>query len=244
MSIALVTGGNRGLGLATARRLAQQGHEVIIGCRDDRAGVRAAEQLAGEGGNVAALALDVTDPETVATAANQVESRHGKLDILVNNAGILPEATNSDPAEAVDLAMFRTTYETNVFGTVAVLEAFLPLLRNSEAGRVVNVSTTMGSLADQTDPTSPYYTTVVPAYQSSKAALNNITVALAKQLADTPIKVVSVCPGFVQTDLTSINREQAPLTAEQAAAVVCHAATLPHNAASGAFIDSDGQVPW
>lgn len=244
MSIALITGGNRGLGLATAHLLAQQGHEVIIRCRDERAGAQAAERLGSASGDVTALTMDVTDPETIAAAAKWVESRHGKLDILVNNAGILPEATQTEPAEAVDSTMFRTTYETNVFGPVAVLEAFLPLLRNSEGGRVVNVSTTMGSLADQTDPASPYYTTVVPAYQSSKAALNNITIALAKQLVDTPIKVVSVCPGFVRTDLTPINREQAPLTADEAAEIVCHAATLPEDAESGTFIDSNGQVPW
>lgn len=102
----------------------------------------------------------------------------------------------------------------------------------------------MASLADQNDPDSAYYGMVVPAYQSSKAALNNITIALAKALADTPIKITSVCPGFVQTDLTPINREQAPLTATQAAAVVVRAATLPGEAPSGTFIDSNGTVPW
>jgi NAD(P)-dependent dehydrogenase (short-subunit alcohol dehydrogenase family) len=177
-------------------------------------------------------------------AADHVAQRFGHLDVLVNNAGVLPEATNSEPAEVVDVAMFRTTFDTNLFGAVAVLEAFLPLLRRSPAGRIVNVTTTMGSLTDQTDPESPYYGTVVPAYQASKAALNNVTIALAKALADTPIKVTSVCPGFVQTDLTPANRTQAPLTAAEAAEVLHRAATLPDQAASGTFIDAAGVVPW
>lgn len=156
---------------------------------------------------------------------------------------MLPEAT-SQAAEVVDLGLFQQTYATNVFGPVAVLEAFLPQLRRSPQGRIVNVSSTMGSLTDQTDPRSPYYDMIVPAYQSSKAALNSITIMLAKALADTSIKVSSVCPGFVQTDLTPINREQAPLTVTQAAKVVVSAATLPDDARSGTFIDSDGIVPW
>ena len=108
----------------------------------------------------------------------------------------------------------------------------------------MNVTTTMGSLTDQTDPESPYYPVVVPAYQASKAALNNVTIALAKALADTPIKVTSVCPGYVQTDLTPVNREQAPLTASEAAEVLHRAATLPAGAASGTFVDAHGIVPW
>ena len=139
---------------------------------------------------------------------------------------MLPEAT-SQAAEVVDLGLFQQTYATNVFGPVAVLEAFLPQLRRSPQGRIVNVSSTMGSLTDQTDPRSPYYDMIVPAYQSSKAALNSITIMLAKALADTSIKVSSVCPGFVQTDLTPINREQAPLTVTQAAKVVVSAAPCP-----------------
>lgn len=133
---------------------------------------------------------------------------------------------------------------TNVFGPVAVVEAFLPLLRKSPAGRIVNVSSTLGSLADQSNPASPYYSMVVPAYQSSKAALNGLTVALAKALADTSIKVTSVCPGWVQTDLAPGNREQAPVTPEAAAEIVYAAATIPDSAASGTFIDANGTVAW
>jgi NAD(P)-dependent dehydrogenase (short-subunit alcohol dehydrogenase family) len=243
MKIACVTGGNRGIGLASARRLARDCGEVIITSRDAAAGEEAAERLRREGHSVSSLPMDVTDETSVKAAAAVVEERFGHVDVLVNNAGILPEATNPEPAEVVDLEMFRRTFATNLFGAVAVLEAFLPLLRRSSAGRVVNLSTTMGSLSDQTDPDSPYFSLVVPAYQSSKAALNSVTIGLAKQLRDTPIKVTSVCPGFVRTDLAPAARE-APLAPEDAAEVVYRAATLPDGAPSGTFVDARGAVPW
>ena len=244
MKVALVTGASRGIGRATARRLARDSHHVILTARDAGTVEDAADRLNREGFEASALQLDVTDTANVRAAAAQVGQRFGHLDVLVNNAGVLPEATNLEPPEIVDVAMFRRTFDTNLFGAVAVLEAFLPLLRKSPAGRIVNVTTTMGSLADQTDPKSRYYGMVVPAYQASKAALNNVTIALAKGLADTPVKVTSVCPGFVQTDLTPANREQAPLTPTEAAEVLHRAATLTDDAASGTFIDAAGLVPW
>jgi NAD(P)-dependent dehydrogenase (short-subunit alcohol dehydrogenase family) len=244
VQIALVTGGNRGLGFAAARRLAKTVDHVIITSRGKDAAVEAVARLSDEGVRASYLIMDVTDALSVATAAQAVEHDHGQLDILINNAGILPEATNADAAEVVDLAMFRTTFATNLFGAVAVLESFLPLLRRSTAGRIVNVSSLMGSLSDQVNPESPYYGTVVPAYQSSKAALNSVTIALAKQLLDTPIKVTSICPGFVQTDLAPAAREHAPLTADEASEVIYQAATLPDDAESGTFIDVNGRLPW
>lgn len=196
--IALITGANRGLGFETARRLAQAGVTTIIGARDPERGQRAAGELRADGLDVESVALDVDSAASVQVAAKHVEERHGRLDILINNAGILPAATASTNAGPLDVDMFRKTFETNVFGVVAVISEFLPLLRASESGRIVNVSTTMGSLADQSDPSSPYYGVVVPAYQSSKTALNAITVALAKLLTDTTIRVNAVCPGFVR----------------------------------------------
>ncbi|GAA1717211.1 SDR family oxidoreductase [Isoptericola hypogeus] len=243
MKIALVTGANRGIGLATARRLARDGAHVVVASRDAAAGREAAAALVDEGLSASSVAMDVTDPRQVRAAATLVAEQHGHLDVLVNNAGVLPEAS-ADPAEAVDVELFRTTFDTNVLGPVGVTEAFLPLLRRSPAGRIVNVTTRMGSLADQLDPASPYYAMVLPAYQSSKAALNSVTVALSKALADTPIKVTSVCPGFVQTDLTPANRDQAPLTPQDAAEVIHRAATLPDSAPSGTFVDAAGTVPW
>lgn len=241
VKIALVTGANKGIGLATARRLGRECRHVVLTARNAEAGAAAADRLSREGLSVSSVAMDVTDPASVRAAAAGISERFGHLDILVNNAGILPEATNDHPTEVLDLTMFQQTYATNVLGPVAVVEAFLPLLRRSPTGRIVNVSSTVGSLAHQTDPTSPWHGMVVPAYQSSKAALNAITIVLAKALADTPITVTSVCPGWVQTDLAPGNREQAPTTPEQAAEVVVRAAT---GSSTGTFVDAGGAVRW
>ena len=194
MKIALVTGANKGIGLAAARRLARECGHVFVAARNPDAGAEAADRLSREGFSVSSLTMDVTEPASVRAAAAEVAERFGHLDVLVNNAGILPEATNADPKEVLDLAMFEQTYATNVLGPVAVVEAFLPLLRKSPAGRIVNVSSTVGSLVHQTDPSSPWHSMVVPAYQSSKAALNAITIVLSKALADTSIKVTCSVP--------------------------------------------------
>jgi NAD(P)-dependent dehydrogenase (short-subunit alcohol dehydrogenase family) len=242
--IALITGANRGLGFATARQLGQSGVKVIVGARTLAKGEEAAGLLRSEGLDAEALQLDVDTPDSVQSAAEQVEQQHGRLDILINNAGILPEATVSD-AEPLDLRVFRATFETNVFGAVTVTKAFLPLLRISTSGRIVNVSSTMGSLTDQGDTSSPYYGLVVPAYQMSKAALNGFTVALSKSLADTPIKVNSVCPGWVQTDLGGDeNRAAAPTTAEDAARIVAEMAAIGADGPTGQFVNEGGTVAW
>lgn len=241
MNVALVSGGNRGLGYATAQQLIDAGLRVVIGSRDPEQGERAATRL---GVYASAVPLDVTDPASVAAAARTVEQQHGVLDVLVNNAGILPEATAGELPQVVDLELFRQTFDTNLFGAVSMAQHFLPLLRKAPQGRIVNVSTVMGSLTDQNNPDSPYHAMVLPAYQSSKAALNSVTIGLAKALADTPIVVTSVCPGFVQTDLTPVNRDQAQLTAEQAARVVVAAAIAGPGTPSGQFVDAAGSLPW
>ena len=145
----------------------------------------------------------------------------------------------------MDLDLFRKTFETNLFGAVSVVQRFLPLLERSDGGRIVNVSSTMGSLADQLNPDSPYYGVVVPAYQGSKAALNAFTIALAKSLRETPIKVNSVCPGWLQTDLGGAdNRAAAPMTADEGAEIVVEMATLADDGPSGSFVDRAGAVAW
>jgi NAD(P)-dependent dehydrogenase (short-subunit alcohol dehydrogenase family) len=242
-TIALVTGATRGIGLATARQLGATGITTLIGARDPDAGKRAAEQLRDDGADSDFLELDVTDQDKIAAAYSNIERRHGRLDILVNNAGVLPEASADRAVVPLQLAMFRPTFETNVFGTVAVTEAMLPLLRKSMAGRIVNVSSSLGSLTLQTDPQWPSQV-ITPAYQSSKSALNAITVALAKLLADRPITVTSVCPGFVQTDIHPPgNRSNATTTPDEAGAFIAHVAT-DADVASGTFIDCNGTVPW
>jgi NAD(P)-dependent dehydrogenase (short-subunit alcohol dehydrogenase family) len=243
--VALITGANRGLGFATARRLGRAGVKVVVGARSREAGEEAAQRLRQERVDAEALEIDVGSAASVAAASREVERRHGRLDVLVNNAGILPEATATDADTPLDMRLFRQTFETNVFGAVAVTQAFLPLLRRAPSGRIVNVSSTMGSMADQSDPQSPYYGVVVPAYQMSKAALNGLTVALSKLLADTAIKVNSVCPGWVQTDLGGPeNRAAAPTRACDAAEVVAEMALVGDDGPSGAFVDREGAVAW
>jgi NAD(P)-dependent dehydrogenase (short-subunit alcohol dehydrogenase family) len=246
MKIALITGANRGLGLATAHRLGEHGVKVVVGARHADKADAAVRELLATGIEAEPLRIDVTDPENVAAAAAEIDRRHGRLDILVNNAGILPEATAAaEVGGPLDPRMFERTFATNVFGVVSVTAAFLPLLRRSEAGRIVNVSSTMGSLADQADPDSPYYGVVVPAYQTSKAALNSITIGLAKSLADSPIKVNSICPGWVQTDLGGPdNRAAAPLTADEGATIIAELAQVGEGGPSGQFLDTTGPVRW
>ncbi len=243
--IALITGANRGLGFEVARLLGQAGVQPIIGARDPAKGGQAATLLRNEGIDADWVAIDVDSASSVQLAAKEVEARYGRLDILVNNAGILPEATSGGSPEAVDLDMFLQTFGTNVFGVVSVIQEFLPLLRASDSGRIVNVSSTMGSLSNQSDPSSPWYEVIVPAYISSKAALNAITVTLAKLLRDTPIKVNSICPGWVQTDLGGPdNRAAAPLTTEDAAPIAVKMALIPDDGPTGQFVDREGSVAW
>jgi NAD(P)-dependent dehydrogenase (short-subunit alcohol dehydrogenase family) len=243
--VALITGANRGLGFEAGRQLGRTGVRLIVGARDPAKGQRAAEELRAEGIDAGSVGLDVTSPASIRAAVTDVTAEYGGLDILVNNAGVLPEATADETPEALELDLFRQTFETNLFGVVAVTQEFLPLLRASDSGRIVNVSTTMGSLSDASDPDSPYYEVVTPAYQASKAAVNAITVALAKQLRETPIKVNAICPGWVQTDLGGPdNRAAAPLTAEEAAPVIVRMASIPDDGPSGQFVDRDGPVAW
>ncbi len=242
---ALVTGANKGLGREIARLLGAAGMTVFLGARDAVRGKAAAGELAAAGADIRYVQLDVTDESCISAAAQRVGEQHGRLDVLVNNAGILPEATADDIERPLDPRMFRETFETNVFGAVTVTKAFLPLLRRSDAGRIVNVSSTMGSLNEQGNPASPYYNLIVPAYQMSKAALNGLTIALAKSLTDTPIRVNSVCPGWVQTDLGGPdNRAAAPTTAGEAAQIVVDMAQISPDGPTGQFVDRSGSVPW
>ncbi len=244
-TIAVITGANRGLGYATARLLGRSGAKVLVGARTTEKGEEAAAKLREAGIDAEPLTLDVESAQSVQAAADDVAREHGRVDVLVNNAGILPEASTPDQDGPLDPRMFRATFETNVFGAVSVTKAFLPLLEKSQAGRIVNVSSTMGSLADQTDPSSPYYGLHVPAYQMSKAALNGFTIALSKQLADTAIKVNAVCPGWVQTDLGGPeNRAAAPTSADEAAEIVVQMTSIDDDGPSGSFVDRDGVVAW
>lgn len=236
--IALITGANKGIGKEIARQLGKQGMTVLIGARDEGRGQEAAEELKQQGIRAQAVRLDVTNADSIREAANTVERDFGRLDVLVNNAGVSLDGPS--PASALDLETMRRTYDTNVFGVVAVTQAFLPLLRKSEAGRIVNMSSTLGSLALNSDPDWAAAGVKLLAYNSSKAALNMATVIFAAELKDTPIKVNAVCPGSVETDLNPYGTR----TVAQGAAVPVRLAMLPADGPTGGYFDEAGTVPW
>lgn len=237
--IALVTGANKGIGLEIARQLAEAGVAVLLGARDGRRGRDAADGLARTGLAVEAIGIDLNDETSIASAAAQIAASHGRLDILVNNAGVVDR--EDGPPSAATMAAARRLMETNFLGTLAVTQAMLPLLRRSREGRIVNLSTTLGSLAINGDPSSPYYDARLIGYNASKAALNMLTVQLAAELKDTPIVVNSVAPGYVRTDLTGGNGFMSPA---EGARLPVEYALMGSDAGSGLFVEPQGIAPW
>ena len=231
--IALVTGANKGIGKEIARQLAGAGLTVHVGSRDAARGERAVEAI---GGDARPLILDVTDAASVADAARHVDT----LDILVNNAGISGDV---DTPDRQDVDTFRRIYETNVFGVVAVTNAFLPALRRSAHPRIVNISSGTGSLTWSTGAQFPHRGTYA-AYRSSKTALNALTVFYAHTLADDGIKINALAPGLRRTDLNATAATSDGDPAEAAAGAV-RLALLPDDGPSGEFFSWDGSpVPW
>jgi NAD(P)-dependent dehydrogenase (short-subunit alcohol dehydrogenase family) len=237
--IALVTGANKGIGLEIARQLAQADIHTIIAARSPERGAAAVQDLTSQGLNVTYVQLDTGDEASVEAAAATISDEHGRLDILVNNAGIANWADGL-PSRA-SLVAVREVLETNFVGTLAVTQAMLPLLRKSAAGRIVNVSSALGSLTVNGDPTSPFYDAKLIGYNASKAALNMLTVQLNAELQDAPIIVNSVSPGFAKTDLTG---GAGNLTPAEAATTPVRFALLDDDAVSGGFFDADGETPW
>ena len=238
-TLALITGANKGIGFETARQLGQQGIHILIGARDTARGEEAVRKLAALSVEATFVQLDVTDEQSIARAAQSLAETFGRLDILINNAGIAGGKPNS-PSET-DLTDMRAIYDTNVFGVVAVIKAMLPLLRKSPTGRIVNVSSGLGSITLDSDRNHFYYQVKNMPYQSSKVAVNMITVELAKELAQTPIKVNAADPGYTDTDF---NNHTGPQTVEQAATVIVHLATLGEDGPTGTFQDENGNLPW
>ncbi|MFL6130832.1 MAG: SDR family oxidoreductase [Mycobacteriales bacterium] len=237
--IALVTGANKGIGFEIARQLGERGCVVLVGARDEVRGKHAAGSLAVRGIAAVPVRIDVTDPASVADAALRIERRHGRLDILVNNAGIAGSFVGAPSAATAD--DMREVYGTNVFGVVSVTNAMLPLLRRSAAGRIVNMSSHTGSLTLSSDPGSPFAGVNLIAYQSSKTALNAITVAYGKELRGTPIKVNAALPGMVATD---INCHRGQRTPAEGAVIAVRLALLDDSGPSGQCLSEDGVVPW
>jgi NAD(P)-dependent dehydrogenase (short-subunit alcohol dehydrogenase family) len=240
--IALVTGANKGIGRETARRLAAIGMTVLVGARDRGRGestvasLRAAVQRA----RIELLELDIANADSIGVAARDVEGRFGRLDVLVNNAAI---ALDGGPPSKQSLSAMRAMFDTNFFGTVAVTQAFLPLLRKSPAGRIVNVTSSLGSLGLASDPeTNVAKQLGYFGYSATKTALNELTVRLASELgAGSTLKVNSACPGHVATD---INRHTGPRTVEQGAEIIVKLSTLGLDGPSGGVFDDAGAVPW
>lgn len=240
--IALVTGANKGIGREIAAQLADLGHTVVIGARDLARGEAVAAELRTAGGDVTAVTLDVTGPASAGQAAAEVQERHGRLDALVNNAGIShqPGADFSGqlPGSA-DVDHIRYVFETNVFGVVTATSAFLPLLRLSESPRIVNVSSSAGSLAAISDfaNTDP----IALGYVPSKTALTALTMMYARGLVDEGILVNAVCPGFISTDL---NNHHGTGTPAEGARSAVRMATIAADGPTGTFTDVDGPVAW
>ncbi|GIM92613.1 SDR family NAD(P)-dependent oxidoreductase [Paractinoplanes toevensis] len=241
--ISLITGANKGIGFAAARLI---GGTVLVGARDKGRGEAAVASLRDAGTDAHLVVLDVTDGASVAAAAAWIDNSFGRLDVLVNNAAA-PVREWRTPPSAMTAELLREVYETNVIGPVAVINAMLPLLRRSAAGRIVNVSSRLGSVLLISDPATSLGRVNLLAYNSSKSALNSITVAYAKELRDTAIKVNSVNPGFCETDMAAempARDHVKLLTAEEGAAPVVAAALLPDDGPTGMFLGSDGLVPW
>ena len=236
---ALVTCANKGIGFAVAAGLGRLGHSVFLGARDETRGRTAEAALRAEGLDVRFLLLDVDDDASVAAAARRIGETAGRLDVLVNNAALKLERAPSPPSEC-SLDVVRATFETNVFGAIRVILATLPLLRRSDAPRVVNVSSGLGSSALATTEGSRYQAKPLLGYNVAKAALNSVTVQFANELRDTAFKINAVDPGFTDTDMT----DGATRTAEQAAAAIVRATTLPADGPNGCFFDEHGELPW
>jgi NAD(P)-dependent dehydrogenase (short-subunit alcohol dehydrogenase family) len=242
--IALVTGANKGLGLETVRQLSKKGIHVILSARNKENGESANAQLKSEGIDADLIKLDTTDYDDIQNAKAYIAGKYGKLDILINNAGISKEKATSytvNTSGNVSLDIIKEVYETNVFGLIAVTQAFLPLLVNSGTGRIINLSSELGSLTLHADETSQVYRLKKFAYNSSKTALNQFTVHLAEALKEFNIKVNSVSPGWVKTDMGS---QYAPLEIPDGAKIIVDIA-LSDDPRSGCFITHNWQhIPW
>jgi NAD(P)-dependent dehydrogenase (short-subunit alcohol dehydrogenase family) len=239
--VALITGANKGLGFEMARQLGKDGITVVLGARDPKAGEAAAAKLRGEGIDAYFLKLDVTNAADHAAAAAYLKDKFGGLDILINNAGISAETLGSGKQGTPSSDVLHRTFDTNFFAPVALTQALLPLLRKSDAGRIVNMSSILGSQTLHADPTSPIYDFKALAYDSSKAALNSFTIHLAYELKDTKIKVNSAHPGWVKTDMGT---DAAPMELPEGAKTGVELALLADDGPTGGYFHLGKRLPW
>jgi NAD(P)-dependent dehydrogenase (short-subunit alcohol dehydrogenase family) len=235
---ALITGANKSIGFETARQLGRHSYRIWLGSRDIGRGKSAASALASEGIDVRLIEIDVTSDQSVHSAAAQVEAADGKLDVLINNAGIPGQMTKPSQQSIDDI---RSIYETNVFGPIRVTQAFLPLLKAASQAKIIMVSSGLGSLGWLSNPENEFYGVNILGYNSSKTALNAVTVSFAKELAEAGIKVNAADPGYTATDF---NGHSGYRTVEQAAVVIVRLATLEKDGPTGAYFYDEGPVPW
>ena len=243
IKIALVTGGTRGIGFETARQLAEKGIRVVLTGRNRAKADEAALILRNTGLDVDGCALDVTQADSIIATAEVVARKYGRLDILVNNAAIRIEEYGKQPSEQ-PLHCWRETFDTNLFGVVAVTQLLLPLIRKSAAGRIVNVSSLLASMSTHSQPDSFSYCfkfKSIPAYSASKAAVNSWTIHLAYELRDTPIKVNAVHPGYTKTDM---NSGEGVLDVSIGAETSVRMALLDSEGPSGSYVHMGETVPW
>ena len=237
--VSLITGANKGIGLEIARKLGSLGHSVLVGARDKKRGKTATESLKASGIDAHLMLLDVTHQPSIVRTVNYIEQEYGRLDVLVNNAGIIHD--RSLKASEIPLDTVREVFEPNFFGLIAVTQAMIPLLRKSAAGRVVNMSSALGSITLQADPNGALGDFKLLGYGASKAAVNAVTVFFAHELRDTNVKVNAASPGWVKTDMGG---PEAPGTPDQGADTPVWLATLPADGPTGGFFQDRQPLPW
>jgi NAD(P)-dependent dehydrogenase (short-subunit alcohol dehydrogenase family) len=245
MKSALVTGANKSIGFEVARQLAQKGIHVYLGCRNSKNGAEAVTKLKAEGlNNVEVIELDITNDESVKSARVEIGKKTEVLDILINNAGVY----GGYPQAALDASIdqFKAAYDANVYGVVRVTQAFIDLLKKSDEPRIVNVSSSQGSITLHSDPSYKYYDYKGVVYLSSKSAMNMYTVVLAYELKDSNFKINAVCPGYTKTDF---NGHRGPGSVEDAGKRILKYALIDRDGPTGKFFSEEnnpqtGEIPW
>lgn len=240
--VAFITGGNRGIGFETAKRLGELGIEIVIGVRDLAKGVKAVDELEGLGIEARAIVYDADKAETAGSVYDYLDKHYGKLDILVNNAGVaIEQLMGGNNSSTLPADILQQTFQTNLFSVVTLTQKLLPLIKKAPEGRIVNLSSILGSLTLHSMPNSPIEPAKAFAYNASKTALNAYTVHLAHELKDTHIKVNSAHPGWVKTELGG---PHAPMEIADSYKTSVYLATLDSNGPNGGFFHGTEALPW
>lgn len=245
-TLTLITGADKGIGFETAMALAKLGQHVLLGSRHQDQGQQAVDKIRQAGYDAELVILDVTKQSDIDRAKATIDEKYGYLDVLINNAGIALD--NHENAETLSTNVIRTEFDVNFFGTVSMIQAFIPLLKKSKSAKIINVSSNMGSLGLASDPNSRFYHVSSLGYQSSKAAVNFATITFAKELKDTHITVNSVNPGWTATSFggrdVSQPVPQGMQSVHQGAQQIIKLASDPANELNGTFTENEGTLPW